>query len=405
MTNVTRRRPIVALTLTCLLVALVAIVLIALRGIPGQRERAAGQLGNTGVTVSLPGQPFGVAATPDNQWLLVSITANSSSPTAPDGLAVLRRRGERMSLVRVVHFTPGSFAAGSALSTNGSRALVALADSPSSVAVVDVRRAEVGSGHAVLGYITDGLGLGAIEVVLSKDNRYAFSTDENSATITVMRLPAASAPKYGAGNVVARIPVDSTPTGITLSPDGRSLYVVCQQSGPTFAAGGVLTVLSVSKAEHDPAHAVVARVSTGPGSDPVRVVLSRSGTDAWVTDRSLNLVKVYSTRRLRSDPSHALLARIWVGTAPVGIALIKNGLVAVVANSNRFSATTRPQTLSLLGTADVLTRQPAHLGTLTVGAFPREMAQSADGRYLFVTNFDSDSVTAFDVSRLPDPRE
>ena len=43
----------------------------------------------------------------------------------------------------------------------------------------------------------------------------------------------------------------------------------------------------------------------------------------------------------------------------------------------------------------------ATLGTIPAGAFPREMAVSADGRTLFLTNFSSQSLQVIDVARLP----
>jgi DNA-binding beta-propeller fold protein YncE len=46
-------------------------------------------------------------------------------------------------------------------------------------------------------------------------------------------------------------------------------------------------------------------------------------------------------------------------------------------------------------------RRAATLGTIPAGAFPREMAVSADGRTLFLTNFGSQSLQAIDIGNLP----
>jgi len=43
----------------------------------------------------------------------------------------------------------------------------------------------------------------------------------------------------------------------------------------------------------------------------------------------------------------------------------------------------------------------ATLGTIPAGAFPREMALSADGHTLFLTNFGSSSFQVIDADRLP----
>jgi DNA-binding beta-propeller fold protein YncE len=84
------------------------------------------------------------------------------------------------------------------------------------------------------------------------------------------------------------------------------------------------------------------------------VVLSPSGDTAWVTVQGDNVVKAFSTARLQSDPAHAQLATMQAGEAPTGEALVDNGALLVVTNSNRFNQPQVPQTLTVFNTKQAL---------------------------------------------------
>jgi 6-phosphogluconolactonase (cycloisomerase 2 family) len=73
----------------------------------------------------------------------------------------------------------------------------------------------------------------------------------------------------------------------------------------------------------------------------------------------------------------------------------------VVANSNRVVGGQSPQTLSLVDTAAALAGRPAILGAVRVGAFPRDLALTPDGRLLLVANASSATLTLIDVAALP----
>jgi DNA-binding beta-propeller fold protein YncE len=68
----------------------------------------------------------------------------------------------------------------------------------------------------------------------------------------------------------------------------------------------------------------------------------------------------------------------------------------IAGNSNRFGAGNQPLTLTVLDAVEMKT-----LGQIAVGAIPPEMALSADGHTLFLTNFGSKSLQVMDVDRLP----
>ena len=137
------------------------------------------------------------------------------------------------------------------------------------------------------------------------------------------------------------------------------------------------------------------------GCSPVRVITSPDGRVVWVTARGSDRLLGFSAARLLTDPGHALIASVEVGEAPVGLALVDGGSRIVVADSNRFSARRASPASSLAVVRRVALAQPALLGYLPAGGFPREMALEPDGRTLLVTNFSSGQLEAVGVADLP----
>jgi DNA-binding beta-propeller fold protein YncE len=118
-----------------------------------------------------------------------------------------------------------------------------------------------------------------------------------------------------------------------------------------------------------------------------------------VTARGSDDLLAFNAADLISDPGHSLVARVPVGTAPVGLAFVKNGTEIVVADSNRFHAAGGAANLAVVDVHDALARRQALVETVPSGAFPRQMV--LDGTTLLVTNYDSQQVEAVDVARLP----
>ncbi len=345
--------------------------------------------------ISLPGHPFASITTQNGQWLFVSLNTV--------GIAVLHKDGQQFRLTRVVLLTSNVY--GMALTTNNTMLLVA---DGNGVTFVSVLLAENGGQNAVLGNVQVNGDAGTIEVTVAKDGRYAFTTDENSASISVIDLQRIRANNFSSSAIAGTIPVDIAPVGMAISPDNHYLYVTSEistqaakQSGFNPAqqqVPGTLSIVDVAKAEHDPAHAIITRVPAG--CSPVRVILSSAGNIAWVTARASNMLLAFNTSRLLTDPRHALLASLPVGTAPVGVALLNNDSIIAVANSNRFAQDQTPQTVMLLDTQKALAGHTAILKTIRVGIFPRELSTTPDGQTLFVTNYNSNTLTIINVAGL-----
>jgi DNA-binding beta-propeller fold protein YncE len=279
--------------------------------------------------------------------------------------------------------------------------------------VFSVGQAERGGPHALLGFVTNQptpvhrlLGGGAIEVAVSPDDRFAFVSLENSGEIAVFNLRHALASGLRATSLVGDIPTGIAPVGMAVAPDGRWLYATSEIAGrhaagggPLRGAEGTLSVISLSKAETDPAHSVVATVTAG--CSPVRVITSADGSVVWVTARESDSLLAFSAARLLTDPARSLIARVEVGEAPVGLALVDGGQRIVVADSNRFGQQGALSNLAVVNVAAALAGKPALAGYLPAGGFPRQMALEPDGRILLVTNFTSQQLEAVDVANLP----
>ncbi|HEV2460155.1 MAG TPA: hypothetical protein VGS80_17505 [Ktedonobacterales bacterium] len=356
-------------------------------------------------TVAVPGHPFASVASPSGLWIFVSLDGDQ---TGTGQLAVLQRTstgGARLAHLLALPDTP----LGLALTRDGR--LLIVADN-SGVVVLDTARAEAGAATAVLGSLATGPQAGTIEVAVSPDDHYVFATNEYSReSMVVIDLRAALSDGFVPAAQVGAVQLDYWPLGMAFSPDGRSLYVTSYASQEAVsmygrsalgvAAGthavGTLSVVDVARAVQDPAHAVVGRAWAGCG--PVRVALSASGDVAWVTAQVSNALLAFSTAKLLSDPQHALLATVPVGPDPTGLVLVNGGTDVLVANSNRATGGTAPETLSLVNTQRALAGQSAVTGSIAVGMWPRELA--ADGQLAILTNFVSETISLIDTTKLP----
>src|SRR5579871_4230256 len=212
--------------------------------------------------IALSGAPFGVTTTPDGRRSFVAELGPSSA------IAVFSDTGAAPRLIRTVPVPGLPF--GLALVDRGRYLLAA---GGTGATVVSVARAEAGAAHAVLGVVREPAaarsgGGGAIEVTASPDGRFAFVSLEGGAQIAVYNLAAELADQFRGAGYVGSVRVGLLPVGLAVSPDGRWLYVTSEIAGsalPSLRSGyrgthGTLSVISLARAEHGPAHAVVATV-------------------------------------------------------------------------------------------------------------------------------------------------
>jgi DNA-binding beta-propeller fold protein YncE len=365
---------------------------------PGPFGVAVAAAGNWGFTTGLP-----ISATTSR-----TVESGSTPPPSPlprsgqgaeSGVDVLRLApGQAPELAHVIK-VPGP-TAGAAFSADGRLLLVA--GGAGDATVISVEAAEHGTRHAVLGSLVRPGGStsdGAIEVAVTPDGRFAFVSLEDAAEIAVFDLARAMAAGFRAGSgYIGTIPTGIAPVGLAVSPDGDWLYATseAQSQGSNL---GTVSVISVARAESDPAESVRATVVAG--CSPVRVLTSADGSVVWVAARGSDALLAFSAAGLQARPSRALLADVRVGKAPVGLALARGGTLIVAADSDRFAPGFPVSNLAVVNVADALAGRPALAGYLPAGRFPRDIAASANGDMLIVANDASGQVEEVNAAALP----
>jgi DNA-binding beta-propeller fold protein YncE len=182
-------------------------------------------------------------------------------------------------------------------------------------------------------------------VAVSPDGRFAFVTLEDSGTMAVFNLQAALTSGLRHSGFVGAVRLGINPIGLTVSLDGQWLYVTAQKRDER-AEQGTLSVLSVPRAETDPAAPIVARALAGCG--PGRVITTSGGATVWVTARESNALLAFSAARC-TDPGRALIARVQVGQRPIGLTALHGGDRILVAKSDMHP---RKGTIASLGVVD-----------------------------------------------------
>lgn len=353
------------------------------RAIASLRSRVEPKLTLPGlepVFTPLPGAPFGVAVSVDGLHAFVSLPGRDGSAIA--ALAA----GTQWHLVRSVPVARPAMPRGLARDHLGRYLIVAAA---SELLVVDMQEMLTGEQDPIAARVPTSGGE-SVQVALTTDDRIAFVTDEENATLSVFDFAGSLATPAPAAVLVGQVPVPPGPVGCALSADGRHVFVTSQMSEGG-GRPGVLSVIGVAEALRDPDGAVVARASAG--ECPVRVAVSPSGDAVWVTDRGGDSLLAFAAEALVAGNADGPQSIVRVGRAPVGLALVRGGSLVVVANSNRYQGGDRPQTLSVVEAGAALAgEKKALLGTIPAGVFPRELAVLPDDETILVTNFASKSL-------------
>jgi DNA-binding beta-propeller fold protein YncE len=343
--------------------------------------------------IAVAGSPVAALATADGRWAFVSLHAQSGG-----ALEVLHLTGDTARAVRTVRL-PGQVTAwGMAMTHDRRLLLVAGGDG---TAVVSVSALERGGRRPVLGTLSDSSS-GQFEVALSPDDRYAFVSDELTGAVSVFDLARALHGGFSVPGVISPpgvavgiVHLAPDPVGVAVSPDGRLLYVTTEGG---YGQHGRLWIIDTARAERgDIGHAVLANAPAG--CQPVRVALAPNGSEVWVTALQSNALLAFNAKSLQAHPASALQAVVPVGSEPVGLALVDQGHVALVANSNRGivpgTRSDRAQTITVVNTYAALAHRPAVIGEIRAGLYPRDLNVNPVTGQVLVANFNSNTVEVF----------
>ena len=347
----------------------------------------------TQADVAVSGHPFSALPSADNCWLFVSLGKE------PDqgAVAVLRNKGGVFRVEREIPLHRAGF--GAALTHDGKLLLVSGDDR---TAALDVAALESGEGQPLLGEFHDGEHAGAVYVATSLDDRLLFVSDERARGISVFDLARARGDGFHSLEPIGRIPTGMAPVGLAPAPDGRWLYATSQvaPAGPDVPSicpaedgserkhpQGWLLRVDIAKAAVDPAHAVAAALPAG--CNPVRVAVSSSGRQLWVTARGDGKLMRYAADEWLSGARHASFESYAIGTSPVGVAIRPDGKQVWATLSHRFAKGDEGQ---VVGMAFGDRAGDAKRMSAPAPGFPRELAFLPDGRTLVVTLYEGMTV-------------
>jgi YVTN family beta-propeller protein len=243
-------------------------------------------------------------------------------------------------------------------------------------------------------------------------------SDERAKRISVIDLAKARATRFNTEAIVGAIPTGIAPIALVFTGDERYLLTTAEGADSSWGWPGVCTtegrasqdaeplrpegaivVVDFAHAKTDPANSVLAKIPAG--CSPVRLALSPAGDRAYVTARNSNALLVFDTEKLLSGGFGARIASIPVGSSPVGVIVVENGAKVIVTNSNRFAGNENDrQTLAVIDSGKITSGAGAVVGSIPAGAFPRELHATSDGRTLLLTNFNSNTLQAIDLSRV-----
>ena len=351
----------------------------------------------TGSAAVFPGDgfPFGIVTSSDGKVVFV----------VTDTHLQVYKIGSDGSLTYAWHYpvggNPGQ-ATSVVLTADGKYLLVA---ADNGIQVLNAQDAEAGASSANVGQLTvpgSSKDRRAIGVAVTPDGKFAFVSLQMGDEVGVFNLAQALSSGFSSSDFVGSLNVGAEPVGLTLSPDGQTLYATNWVTKEATAPGS-LSVIDVGKAttQGQQNGAIVAQVKAGCA--PARILVTPDGKTVWVTARQSNVLLGFSATRLASQPGKALIAKVPVGQWPIGMALVNGGKRLVVADNDNVKPPLQQtgHNLAVVNPVAALAQKPALLGFIKSGLQPREMAISRDGKYLYVTERGSSKVQVINLSTLP----
>jgi gliding motility-associated-like protein len=164
---------------------------------------------------------------------------------------------------------------------------------------------------------------------------------------------------------ITEIAVGKAPLGMTLSPNGSTLYVANSSDN---------TVSLINTSTNIVTNTIVA--GNGPGS----LVVSNDGSKLYVTNYYSNLVSIINTA------NDAIIAAVPVGTEPITMAISPDGSRVYVTNEVS-------QTVSIINTANNTV-----VATVPVGNNPLGISITSDGSQVYVANNGSETVSVINTA-------
>lgn len=180
-------------------------------------------------------------------------------------------------------------------------------------------------------------------------------------------------------------PAGTTPSAVTVSPNGSFAYVANSGSSNVSAYG------------IDPATGVLVTVAGSPfpaGTTPNAVTVSPNGLLAYVANGGSNNVSAYTINTTTGVLTAVAGSPFATGTTPSAVTVSPNGVFLFVTNggSNNVSAYTINTTTGALA--------PVPGSPFPAGTTPSAVTVSPNGSFAYVTNQGSNDVSAYTIDTV-----
>jgi YVTN family beta-propeller protein len=332
---------------------------------------------NVGVT------PDALAITPDNRYAYVVNNNNYGIPNQ-DSVSVLDLNNN--TLKQTIHDISFVEPFRIAISPDGKRAYVANSNG-TTLSIIDTKR------NKVIGTI-DGFD-GPSGVAITPDGAFAYVNNYggdagvgsgNGTTVSVVNL--------NTNVIVTTITVGLAPAALTVSADGKFVYVINYVTGDP--GTGTMSIIKTKN------NFVIDTVSGFFG--PFGIAITPNGEYAYVTNFGSNnfapIGTTVSVVRLGHHPK--IVDTIDVSIQPSGIAITPNGHYAYVTNYNTLYAGANFTKLTAgAGTVNIIDIHKNEVlpPTIEVGQSPNTVTIGSDGKFAYITNFTSNTVDVIKLSQ------
>lgn len=335
-------------------------------------------------TITVGPTPSGIAITPDGSFAYVANNNNNGAP-GQDSVSVINLRTNKV--VTTIYDASFNQAYLIAINSKGSKVYVTNSNS-STVTVIDVATNTV---EAVIGGFDGPSG-----IVITPDDTTAYVTNYggpapgvgsgNGTTVRVVNLISNTI-------VGPAITVDLAPANLTITPNGKLVYVINYVTGNP--GTGTISIISTES------NTVIKTLDVGL-SGPYDIVIDSAGKYAYISNFGSNNFFPYGRTVMVLDLStNKIVDTIKVGIQPSGIAIAPNGRFLYVTNYFSLYDGIGFNNLAFgIGTVsviDIVTRKVVGQ-PLLVGASPAWIAITPDGTRAYVVNYTSNTVTVLDIN-------
>jgi serine/threonine protein kinase/6-phosphogluconolactonase (cycloisomerase 2 family) len=235
---------------------------------------------------------------------------------------------------------------------------------------------------------TTHLGDGPFGVILAKGGKYGFVTLGNS--IAVLKTGSSLAPQ-----LIRKFSAPGASKSVAMTSDGKYLIA---------AANSGAYVISVQAAEQGSANPIVGTLTSDVGKGAVEVAVAPGDKFVFVTlqhDAAMVVFNLGTALTSGFGPSD-VVGKVPLGQQPVGMVISPDGNWLYATSMTRTKTTTPSQ-----GTVSVVDVHKAEANpakavksVATAGCSPVRVILSSDGKDLWVTSRESDSLLGFSTARL-----